>query len=49
MNMHNATEVHTLSPTSDEDIFHESIEQENDALLSHVTQRNPLRPRRLHQ
>ena len=33
---------------SEEDIFHESIEQENNALLAHVTQRKPLPPENLH-
>ena len=47
--MHDATETHTFSTTSDEDDFHESIEQENGALLAHVTQRNLLPPGHLHR
>ena len=49
MSIHNVTETHAPSTTSDEAVFHESIEQDNDALLDHVTQRNPLPPGHLHR
>ena len=42
MHSHDTNEVRTEDPSSEEDIFHESVEQENDALLSHAKQRNPL-------
>ena len=44
MSIYDVTEPHALSPTPDEDDFHESIEQETDTNLSHVTYRNPLPP-----
>ena len=49
MNTHDTTETHINVPSFEEDLFHESIEQDNDTLLSHVTQRNPLPPRHLHR
>ena len=49
MNIQYVTETNTPSPTPDEDVFHESIEQDNDALFVHVKQRNPLPPGNLHR
>ena len=44
MNIHDVTETHDPTPTPDEGFFHESIEQDNNALLSHVIQHNHLPP-----
>ena len=44
MNIHDVTETHAPSPTPDEDILHESIEHDNDAIFAHITQRNTLPP-----
>ena len=41
MNIHDVTETHSRSPTPDEYVFHESIEQDNDGIIAHITQRNP--------
>ena len=37
MSIHDVTETHKPRPTTDEDAFHKSIEQENDAIFAHDT------------
>ena len=49
MNTHDTTETHIHIPNFEDDVFHESIEQENDDLLVHVTQRKPLPPGHVHR
>ena len=49
MNTYDTTETHINVPSFEEDVFHDSIEQENDLLLVHVIQRNPRPPGYLHR
>ena len=49
MNIHTVTDPPVPSPTPDEDDFHELIEQDNYAIIDHVTQRNPLLTGYLHR
>ena len=48
MNIHDVTDPPVPIPTLDEDIFHESIGQDNYAILDHMTPHKPLPPEHLH-
>ena len=38
INIDDGNETHAPNPNPDEDVFHESIEQDNDVFIAHVTQ-----------